>query len=205
MRADALLRRAGEIHEHNFGSGHIVSILEELLHELRAAFAHAHGAERTVAGVAVGTEDHVAAGGKRLTGIAVNDALVGRHIDAAVFLRGGKAEHMVILVDRAADGAEAVVAVGHRIGKRELLEPACACGLDDADVGDVMRNKAVELDAHLLGVVGHIMCAEDGIRDGVFARRIGAHAHGRAFLRLTVHEIHAVGGQLDHGFLLLLI
>ena len=112
---------------------------------------------------------------------------------------------MVILVDRAADGAKAVVAIGHGIGKRELLEAACARGLDDADVGDVVRNKAIELDAHLLGIVGYIVRAEDGIRDGVFARRVGAHAHRRAFLRLAVHEIHAVGGQLDHGFLLLLI
>ena len=204
MRADALLRCASEVHKHNFGRRYIVSVFKELLYKLGAAFANAHGAKRAIAGMAIGAEDHAAAGCKRLAGVAVDDALVRRHIDAAIFFRCRKAEHVVILIDRAANGAKAVMAVGHGIGQREFLEPACARSLDDAHIGDVVRNEAIELDAHLLGIIGYIVRAEDGIRDGVFARRIGARAHRRAFLRLAVHEVYAVGGQLDHGFLLLL-
>ncbi|MPM98522.1 hypothetical protein SDC9_145710 [bioreactor metagenome] len=71
--------------------------------------------------MAVGTEDHAASQSQRLAHIHMDDAQVRGNVDAAVFLRGGQAEHVIVFVDGTADRAEAVVAVGHRIGKLKLL------------------------------------------------------------------------------------
>ena len=68
----------------------------------------------------VRTQNHPSAARELFARVAVDDAEVCRHIDAAVFLRGGETEDMVVLIDRAADGAEAVVAVGHRIRHGEF-------------------------------------------------------------------------------------
>jgi hypothetical protein len=37
---------------------------------------------------------------------------MGRHINAPVFTGGGKAEYMIVLVDRTPYGAEGIVAIG---------------------------------------------------------------------------------------------
>ena len=59
-----------------------------------------------------------------LAGVLVDDGLVGGDVDAAVLLGGGQAEDVVVLVDGAAHGAEAVVTVGQHIGHGELLQAA---------------------------------------------------------------------------------
>ena len=68
----------------------------------------------------------------------MNDALVGGNVNAAVFLCRGPAADVVVLVDRAADGAEAVVAVRQRVGEWELLHAGGPRLLDDADIGDIV-------------------------------------------------------------------
>ena len=68
----------------------------------------------------------------------MNDALVGGNVNAAVFLCRGQAEDVVVLVDRAADGAKAVVAVRQRVGEWELLHAGGPRLLDDADIGDIV-------------------------------------------------------------------
>ena len=83
-------------------------------------------------------QDHRAAGRHLLTRVGMDDALVGGHIDAAVFLGRGQAEDMIVLVDRAADGAEAVMAVGQRVGDGKFPHAAGPGLLDDADIGDVV-------------------------------------------------------------------
>ena len=49
--------------------------------------------------MAVRTENHTAATCKSLAYILVNDCLVRRNIDSAIFLGRGKTEDMVILID----------------------------------------------------------------------------------------------------------
>ena len=138
VRADALSRLAGKVDQNDLRHGNVPCILEKLLGKLRAALADGHGAERAVARVGVGAEDHAAAAGQLLAGIGMDDALVRRNVDAAVLLRGGEAEHVIVLIDRAADGTEAVVAVGERIGNGEFLHAGGTGLLDDADIGNIM-------------------------------------------------------------------
>ena len=168
VRADAPLRRAGQVHEHDLRLRHVVGAAQQLLDQLRPALAHAHGAERAVARVAVGTEDHAAAGGHLLARVGMDDALVGRHIDAAVFLRRRKAERMVVLVDGAAHRAQAVVAVGHGVRQRELRQPAGARRLDDAHIGDVVRNQRVKAQPQQTAPARRVVRAQDAVRDRLF-------------------------------------
>ena len=121
MRADEGSRLAVEIDSDHAGIRDVISVFEELLAQLSAAFADRHRSERAVTGVGVGSEDHPAAAGHSLAHILMHNSDVRRNVDAAVFLRGRQAEHVVILVDRAADRAQGVVAVRQDIGKRELL------------------------------------------------------------------------------------
>ena len=53
----------------------------------------------------------------------MDDALVGGNVNAAVFLCRGQAEDVVVLVDRAADGAEAVMTVRQHIGTGKRVKP----------------------------------------------------------------------------------
>ncbi len=70
--------------------------------------------------------------------------LICRDVYAAVFLRRGKTEGVIVGVYRAADGAEAVVAVRHHVGHGKFPQSACDGGLNDAYVGYVVGNEAVE-------------------------------------------------------------
>ena len=67
-----------------------------------------------------------------------------RHINAAILAGGAQAEYMVILVDGAADRAQAVVTIGQHIGNGELFQTTGAGGLDNAHKGNVMRGQAVK-------------------------------------------------------------
>ncbi len=144
MRADAALRLTGHIYENNLGHIKVPGVLKKLLYKLRAAFADAHRAERAVTGMGIGAEDHIAACGKLLTCVGVNDALVRGNIDAAEFLRCGKTEYVVILIDGAAYRAKGIVAVGHRVGEREFLKSAGASRLNNADIGDIVAHHGVK-------------------------------------------------------------
>jgi hypothetical protein len=81
---------------------------------------------------------------------------------------------VVVLVDGAAHGAEAVVAVGEHVGHGEARHAAGPGRLDDAHIGDVVGDEAVEFDAQLVLRAAGVVGAEDGIGDGVLpARHVG--------------------------------
>ena len=197
MRADALPGRTGEVYQHHLGHGGIPGVLQQLLGQLRAALAHGHGAQGAVAGVGVGAQDHGAALGHLLPGIGVDDALVGGNIDAAVLLGGGQAEHVVVLVDGAAHGAQAVVTVGQGVGNGELLHAGGPGLLDDAHIGDVVGHHGVKADAQLHGVRGHVVSLQDLPGHGPAAGFL--LGRGRSFLGNAVYQVHAVVGELDHN------
>ena len=159
-------QRAGQVDGHHTGAGHIIGASQKLLCQLAAALADGHGAQRAVAGVGVGAEDHLAAAREPLPHILVDDGEVGRHKDAAVFLRGGQAEAVVILVDGAAHRAQTVVAVGEHIRDGELFQTRRASRLDDADERDVVAGHGVELDLQVLVVTAGIVCRQDAIGHG---------------------------------------
>ena len=104
--------------------------------------------------MAVGAEDHAAAAGHGLAHVLVDDGQVRGNVVAAVFLGSGEAEEVVVLVDGAADGAEAVVAVGEGVGNREFLKTAGSGGLDDAHEGDVVGGESVKGDVQEAVPVG---------------------------------------------------
>ena len=72
--------------------------------------------------MAVRSENHPAAACQHLAGELMDNCLMRRNIDTAVFLRAGKSEHVVIFIDRSAYRAETVMTVCQHIGHRELLE-----------------------------------------------------------------------------------
>ncbi len=201
VRAHAVARLALQPHENDLGSVDVPGVLEELLHQLATAFADTHVAQGAVTGVGVGTQDHVAAGREGLTGILVDNRLVRRNIDTAVLLRGGEAEHVVVLVDGTAHRAQGVVAVGHGIRNREFLETAGARRLDDTHIRDVVGDHRIETDTHFLALGAiDVMGTEDSVGDGVFAglvRRRQACRVGND--RLPVQEVHTVRNQFYHN------
>ena len=145
----------------------------------------------------VRAEDHRAAARELFTGIGMDDALVGGHIDAAILLRGGQAEDMVVLVDGAADCAEAVMAVRQRIRDREFLHARGARLLDNTDIGDVVRNHGIKADLQALRVAGRVVRLQDLPCHGLLSRFV--LGNGRLLLRTAVYEIDAVLMKLNHN------
>ena len=118
--------------------------------------------------MAIATQNHVTALHHGLAGELVDNGLVSGHVDTAVLLGSRETEHVVILVDGAADSAQRVVAVGHCVGQGELLETTGAGGLDNAHVGDVVRHHRVKADAHFLTLAAiYVVRAQDAVGDGV--------------------------------------
>ena len=140
-----------------------------------------------------------------------------RNINAAVTLRAGQAEHVVILVDGAADRTEAVVAVGKYVGNRELLQSAGTCRLDDAYERDIMGGQCIKADLQLLRVAGCIVFLKDTIRHGFLTRfffidlfsgkRLQLQLRLRIIRnqRFSVYQIRSAVIQLDHNNLLNLL
>ena len=138
----------------------------------------------------VGAEDHFAGGGVPLPHIGVDDGLVGGDELAAVFLGGGQAEHVVVLVDGAAHGAQGVVAVGEDVGQGELLHAGGPRGLDDAHVGDVVGGHGVKPEGQAVRIAGCIVGHEDGVGHGALPA-LGVRGRGEAAV------LPADGGVLD--------
>ena len=105
VRADAGARGARKVDGDDAGIGDIVGVAQQLLCQLAAALAHGYGTQGTIAGVRVGTQDHLAAAGEVLTHKGVDDGDVRRNEDAAILLGRGKAKDVIVLVDGAAHGA----------------------------------------------------------------------------------------------------
>ena len=204
MRADAGARGTREVDGHDAGIGDVVGVAQQLLGQLAAALAHGHGAQGAVAGVRVGTQDHLAAAGEVLAHKGVDDGDVGRDENAAVLFGSRKTEDMVVLVNSAAHGAQRVVAVGEHVGQRELLHARCACRLDDADESDVVARHGVEANLERLGVVGRVVRLKDRIRDGAALGILGRLSNTalyslcRRHNLVAVTQVDAVLVQLDH-------
>ena len=122
LRSYARNGGTGHIDRHNPRHMDIVSLVKQLLYQLRSTLAHGHGTESTVTGMAVRTKDHLAAAGQHLSGILMDNGLMRRYIYAAVFLGTGETKHMVIFIDGAAYGTKRIVTVGQHVGHRKFLQ-----------------------------------------------------------------------------------
>ena len=170
LRADIGRRLSVQIDRDHVGTGHIIGVLEQLLAELSAALADGHGAERTVARVGIRSQDHFSAAGHGLAHVLMDDRDVGRDIDPAVFLCSGQAKHMIILIDRTADCAQGIVAVGQHIGDGEFLHAGGPGGLYDPDKGDVMGRHGIKADLQVLHIPGCVVGLQDRICDRALSR-----------------------------------
>ena len=146
VRADARARGTFQIYCHNAGVRHVVGVAQQLLRQLAAAFADSHRTEGAIARMRVGAQDHLPAAREILAHERMDHRDMRGHEDAAVLLRGRKAEDVVVLVDGAAHGAQRVVAVGEHVGQGEFRHARCARGLDDADERDVVAGHRIEAD-----------------------------------------------------------
>ena len=98
---------------------------------------------------------------------------------------------MVIFVDRSANRAKRIVAVGHRIGNGELAKTACSCCLYNANVGYIVRNESVKFYAKLAVVrVSYIVRIKNGICNSVFS--CFGRSERSTFGKLAINEIYTV-------------
>ncbi|MPM71505.1 hypothetical protein SDC9_118470 [bioreactor metagenome] len=138
LGADTMPRLSRQQHARHLGQIQVPGAAQQLLGQLTAALAHRHGPQSAVARMAVRPKDHPAAAGHFFPVVAVDHGHVGGHIGAAVLFGGGQREGVVILVDRPAHRAQAVVAVGQHIGHGEGLKAAGPRRLNDAHIGNIM-------------------------------------------------------------------
>ena len=209
VRAAACRQRAGEINCNNTRTGHIVGAAQQLLCQLAAALTNGHSAQSTVAGVGVRAKDHLAAARKLFAHVLVDDRQMRGHKNAAVFFGGGQAEAVVVLIDGAAHGAKAVVAVGEHIRNGEFLQTGRTGRLDDAHKGDVMAGHGIELDLQVFGIaagvvglqnaVGHgaSLCVLDGCGIKALCCQCGA-CFAVCRHPFTAGIVCAAGAALDH-------
>ena len=85
------------------------------------------------------------------------------NVDRSVAVSRGKSEHVVVLVDRSADGAEAVVAVRENVGHGEGFKPARARREKDSYIGYIVGSERVELQTEVLFVARRVVRGEDRI------------------------------------------
>ena len=104
---------------------------------------------------------------------------------------------MVVLVDGAAHGTQAVVAVGEGIGNGELLHAGGPGLLDDAHIGDVVGHHGIEADLQLHGVGGCVMGLQDPPGHGVLPRL--PRRDGGGVAELSVVQENTCIKALDHS------
>ena len=148
--------------------GNVVGLAQELLDQLRTALTDRHGAVSAVARMGVGAEDHSAAAGIHFAHIAVDDGLMRGDKFTAVALRGRQTEHMVVLVDRAADGAQGIVAVGQHIRQRKFLQSRGAGGLNDTDIGNIVRCHGIKSDFQRAHIAGGVVRGKNAVGNRLF-------------------------------------
>ena len=195
VRPHAMGHFARQPDEHDLRLCNIICVLQQLLDKLGSAFSNAHRADRAIAGVAVGAQNHFAAAGHHLARVLMNDGLIGGHVITAIFDGRGEAEDVVVLVDRSADGAEAVMTVRQNVGDGKAGPAAGSCCLDDADVRDIVGDQAVEGDVELAVCCAFIVAGQNLRGNGLFLRAavICAGDYG-----LAAMNRYAAVNQSDH-------
>ena len=212
LRTDPGLQRTGQIHGDHPRPRKVIAAPEQLLGQLTAAFPDTHAAQRPVARVRVRAEDHPPAPGHRFAVVAVDVCQIGRNVDAPVAVGGGQGKLVVVLVDRPADRAQRVVAVGEHVGEGKGRHARCPCRLDDAHIGDVVAGHRVKVQTQPLRVPGPVVRRDDapGHRAvsglGLICRPAGQHADLFRF-RLgynidAVYQINAAVIQFHHDLCL---
>ena len=110
---------------------------------------------------------------------------------------------MVILIKGSTCHTEAVVAVRHHKGNRELLDSAGNRRLQHADIGHVMGRQRIKTEAEAVLLTGGVVLLQNGISDGPPPGGGPIQTSRKALLlRETfsaVQEEDAAVGFLNHG------
>ena len=120
--------------------------------------------------MAVRSQNHLSAARQHFSGKLMDHRLMRGDIDSAVALRAGQAEHVIVLVDRAAHSARTVVAVGQHIGNRKFLQSAGPCRLNDPHKCNVMGSQLVKLNFQLFHISGRVVSRKNPISHGILRR-----------------------------------
>ncbi len=190
LRANAGLGLTRQIDCDHLGISDIVSPVQQLLHQFRSTFAKGNCAKGTVAGVRVAAKNHLSAAGITLPHIGMNDSLMRRNKFAAIFLCRRQAKHMVVLIDRAADSAQGVMTVGQHIGQGKFLQSRSSCGLNNANISNVMARHGVDLKLERICVARYIVAGQNTIGHGLCLAgeliRLGCRTEAALFIDDTM-------------------
>ena len=87
----------------------------------------------------------------------MDNCLMWRNIDTAVFLGTGKTKHMVILINSTANCTEGVVTVCQNIRYRKTLQSGSTCSLDNSYKSNIMGCQFIKFNLKLVHITGSIM------------------------------------------------
>ena len=144
----------------------IIGPAQQLFCQFAAAFAYAHAAQRTVAGVGIGAQNHFAATGHGLPVVAVQVCHIGGHINSAVLHCGRQCKLVVVLINGTAYSTQRIVAVCQHVGHGELRHAGGPGGLDDPHIGNVMAGHGVVFQVQILHIAAHIVCLQNAVCHG---------------------------------------
>ena len=187
LRSHPGIRLSVKINCDNLWTCDIVRVTEKLFYQLTAALTDRHCSHCAVPGMGIRSENHLSASGVHFSHKLMNDCDVRRNIDAAVFLRCGKAKYMVIFVDRSADGTQRVMAVGQHIRNWKFFHSGRFCRLNDTYKRDIVGRHCIKFQLEILHISGGIMCLHDAIGNGslssfFFCDLLSRHSfHSRCF------------------------
>ena len=103
---------------------------------------------------------------------------------------------MVVLVDGAAHGAQAVVAVGQGVGNGKFLHPRGPGLLDNAHIGDVVGHHGIKAHLQPLCIAAYIVGLQDLPGHGVLPGPDRRDLHLLGYM--AVFQKNALVKTLDH-------
>ena len=110
------------VNAYYLGTFDIVSSSQKLFYKLWSALSHSHGSKGSITGMAVRSQDHLAALCQHFSGKLMDNCLMRGNVNATIAFCTGQSEHMVILVDSSSYCAQRVMAVGQYVRDREFLQ-----------------------------------------------------------------------------------
>ena len=123
LRAYAGNRFSCHVNTHYLGTFNVISSSQKLLYKLRSPFSHSHGSKSAITGMAVRSQDHLAALSQHFSGKLMDNCLMRWNVNTPVAFCTGQSKHMVILVDSSPYCTQRVMTVGQYVRNREFLQP----------------------------------------------------------------------------------
>ena len=202
LRTYARSWRPGQIDCHYLRHIDIVGLFQQLFHQLRSAFAHGHGSQSSITGMTVRTQDHLASTSQHFPCELMNDCLMRRHIDTAVFFRTGQSKHVIIFVNSTAHCTERIMTVGQHIRNGESFQTGSSRRLDNTHKCDIVRCELIKLNLQFFHIIGSIVLLQNTISNGIlFSFFTGYRKVSRCLFHklISIHQKYALVMQFNHN------